>query len=233
MLHKHHFPSTPPSCLPPLSPPPPSPVPVARLRRRPPHMMLVFSRFSPKKEPFEDTTEAVVVLAVGDDGQRGGEVGWGVGGVVGGVSLVVRQVEEGATNKDLDDDNDAMDVAPDKDDAIVHATVGWHPPPPPLLAWWSGRGSCRATMTTGRPPPPPPPVVRKNHEGGGRGQWERATTTRAVVVGRGRKGAGRPAGPLRWRRLPSQTRSWWPTSVRSRTSDALLPSLSRPPGCRH
>ena len=27
--------------------------------RRPPQMMLVFSRFSPKKVPFEDTTEAV------------------------------------------------------------------------------------------------------------------------------------------------------------------------------
>ncbi len=42
--------------------------------------------------------------------------------------LVVRQVEEGATNEDLDDDDDneddAMDVASDKDDAIVHATVG-------------------------------------------------------------------------------------------------------------
>ena len=31
--------------------------------RRPPQMMLVFSRFSPKKVPFEDTTEAVVVEA--------------------------------------------------------------------------------------------------------------------------------------------------------------------------
>ncbi len=39
---------------------------VARPRRLP-HMMLVFSRFSLKKVPFEDTTEAVVVLAVGDD----------------------------------------------------------------------------------------------------------------------------------------------------------------------
>ena len=48
-------------------------------------MMLVFSRFSPKKIPFEDTTEAVVVLAIRGDGQRGGEVEWGVGGVVGGV----------------------------------------------------------------------------------------------------------------------------------------------------
>ena len=39
---------------------------------RPPHMMLVFSRFSPKKVQFEDTTEAVVALAVGRwDGGRG------------------------------------------------------------------------------------------------------------------------------------------------------------------
>ena len=43
------------------------------------------------------------------------------------------------------------------------------------------------------------------------------------------EGAGRAAGPLRWRRLPSQTKSWWPTSGKSRTSDALLPSSSRPP----
>jgi hypothetical protein len=53
-------------------------------------------------------------------------------------------------------------------------------------------------------------------------------TTRAVVVGGGRKGAGQAAEPLRWRRLPSRTRSWWPTSVRSRTSDALLPSCCAP-----
>ncbi len=31
----------------------------ATRRRRPPHIMLVFSRFPPKKVPFEDTTEAV------------------------------------------------------------------------------------------------------------------------------------------------------------------------------
>jgi hypothetical protein len=54
--------------------------------------MRVFSRFSPKKVPLEDTTDSVVVLAVGDNGQRGREVGWGdggwrgVGGVVGGVA---------------------------------------------------------------------------------------------------------------------------------------------------
>jgi len=55
-------------------------------------MMRVFSQFSPKKVPLEDTTDSVVVLAVGDNRQRGGEVGWrdggwrGVGGVVGGVA---------------------------------------------------------------------------------------------------------------------------------------------------
>jgi hypothetical protein len=55
-------------------------------------MMRVSSWFSPKKVPLEDTTDSVVVLAVGDDGRRGGEVGWGdggwkgVGGVVGGVA---------------------------------------------------------------------------------------------------------------------------------------------------
>ena len=82
-----------------------------------------------------------------------GEGRWDGGSMVSWAGLlVVRQVEEGATNKDLDDDDDAMDVASDKDDAIVHATVGWHPSPPPLLAWWLGRGSCRATTTTGRPP---------------------------------------------------------------------------------
>jgi len=62
----------------------------ATRRRQPPHMMLVFSWFSPKKVPFEDTTEAVVVLAVGVNGNgewrwNGGTVvGGGVGGVVGG-----------------------------------------------------------------------------------------------------------------------------------------------------
>ena len=55
-------------------------------------MMRVFSRFSPKKVPLEDTTDSVVVLAVRDDGRWGGEVGWGdggwrgVGGVMGGVA---------------------------------------------------------------------------------------------------------------------------------------------------
>jgi hypothetical protein len=43
-------------------------------------MMRVFSWFSPKKVPLEDTTDSVVVLAVGDDGRRGGEVGWWDGG---------------------------------------------------------------------------------------------------------------------------------------------------------
>jgi len=50
-------------------------------------MMRVFSRFSPKKVPLEDTTDSVVELAVGDDGRWGGEVGWGA--VVGGGSVVV------------------------------------------------------------------------------------------------------------------------------------------------
>ena len=51
----------------------------------PPHMMLVFSRFSPKKVgPFEDSTEAVVVLAVRVDGRPAGVVGWGDGGWRGG-----------------------------------------------------------------------------------------------------------------------------------------------------
>ena len=45
-----------------LPPPPIAAATVAR-PRRPPQMMLVFSRFSPKKVPFEDTTEAVVVEA--------------------------------------------------------------------------------------------------------------------------------------------------------------------------
>ena len=66
-----------------------------------------------------------------------------------------------------------------------------------------------------------------------RGRWTRGTTTtRAVVIGGGREGAGRATGPLRWRRLSSRMRSWWPTSGRSRTSDALLPSSSRPPRLR-
>ena len=63
--------------------------------------------------------------------------------------LAVRQVEEGGTRMDLDDDDDAMDI--DKDNAIVHATAGGTPPPLPRLVRWSGQGSCRATTTTGRP----------------------------------------------------------------------------------
>ena len=72
-----------------LSPPVSAAAVVAR-PRRPPQMMLVFSLFSPKKVPFEDTTEAVVVLAVRDDGEGrwdgGAVVGGGVGDVVGGVA---------------------------------------------------------------------------------------------------------------------------------------------------
>jgi hypothetical protein len=48
----------------PLSLPlPPIAVATVARPRCPPQMMLVFSRFSPKKVPFEDTTEAVVVEA--------------------------------------------------------------------------------------------------------------------------------------------------------------------------
>jgi hypothetical protein len=51
---------------PPRCPPPPLSA-AAVVRRRhcppppPPHMMLVFSRFFPKKAPFEDTTDCVVL----------------------------------------------------------------------------------------------------------------------------------------------------------------------------
>ncbi len=46
----------------PLSLPPPA-ITAATVARpcRPPHMMRVFSRFSPKKVPLEDTTDSVVV----------------------------------------------------------------------------------------------------------------------------------------------------------------------------
>jgi hypothetical protein len=45
-----------------LPPPPIAAATVAR-PRRPPHMMRVFSRFSTKKVPLEDTTDSVVVEA--------------------------------------------------------------------------------------------------------------------------------------------------------------------------
>jgi hypothetical protein len=66
-------------------------------------MMRVFSRFFPKKVPLEDTTDSAVVLAVGDNGRRGGEVGWRdsgwreVGGVMGGVAC--RPVGGGGGNQ--------------------------------------------------------------------------------------------------------------------------------------
>jgi len=44
-----------------LLPPPPIAAATIARPRRPPQMMSVFSWFSPKKVPFEDTTEAVVV----------------------------------------------------------------------------------------------------------------------------------------------------------------------------
>ena len=60
----------------PLSLPPP-PIAAATVARphRPPQMMLVFSRFSPKKVPFEDTTEAVVVEAEAAARRATAEVG--------------------------------------------------------------------------------------------------------------------------------------------------------------
>ena len=45
-----------------LLPPPIAAATVAR-PHRPPHIMRVFSRFSPKKVPLEDTTDTVVVEA--------------------------------------------------------------------------------------------------------------------------------------------------------------------------
>ena len=73
-----------------LPPPPIATTTVAR-PRCPSQMMLVFSQFSPKKVPFEDTTEAVVVeaevaarwaTAVGGSGTPAGYEGvhGGVGG---------------------------------------------------------------------------------------------------------------------------------------------------------
>ena len=91
-----------------------------------------------------------------------GEGRWDGGSVVSWAGLlVVRQVEEGATNEDLDDDDDgdddnddddAMDVASDKDDAIVHATVGWHPPPRPSSR--GGRDEAPVALRQRRAVPP-------------------------------------------------------------------------------
>ncbi len=44
-------------------PPPPIAAATVAHPRCPPHMMRVFSRFSPKKVPLEDTTDSVVVEA--------------------------------------------------------------------------------------------------------------------------------------------------------------------------
>jgi len=46
-----------------LLPPPPIAAEKVARPRHPPQMMLVFSRLFPKKVPFEDTTEAVLVEA--------------------------------------------------------------------------------------------------------------------------------------------------------------------------
>ena len=67
----------------------------ATRRHHPQHMMLVFSWFSPKQIPFEDTTKAVVALAVGRwDGGRGrprrrGRPAKGIGGSAQKRSLVI------------------------------------------------------------------------------------------------------------------------------------------------
>ena len=47
-----------------LLPPPPIAAEKVARPRHPPQMMLVFSRFSPKKVPLEDTTDSVVVVQV-------------------------------------------------------------------------------------------------------------------------------------------------------------------------
>jgi len=67
-------------------------------------MMRVFSRFSPKKVPLEDTTDSVVVLGLSettDDGEGGCDggtvVGGGVGVVVGGIAC--RPVSGGGGNQ--------------------------------------------------------------------------------------------------------------------------------------
>jgi len=140
-------------------------------------------------------------------------------------------VEEGATNEDLDLDNDddykdAMDIASDEDDAIVYVTAGGILPPHPS----SHRGRDEAPVARRRPPPSSPHREKKLQRRGERAMDEGYVDDEGVVGG-GREGAGRAAEPLRWRRLPSRVRSWWPTSGRSRTSDALLQSSSRPPHC--
>ena len=70
--------------------------------------------------------------------------------------LPVRQVEEGGTRMDLDNDDDAMDVASDEDNAIVHATAGGIPPPPAVP-----RAVVRTRLLSrdnDNGPSPPPPV---------------------------------------------------------------------------
>ena len=61
-------------------------------------------------------------------------------------------MEEGATNEDLDldddDDNDVMDVASDEDDAIVYVTAcGVLPPGPSSHGGWD-----KASVARQRPP---------------------------------------------------------------------------------
>ena len=58
-----------------LLPLPPIAAATVACPRHPPQMMLVFSWFSPKKVPFEDTTEAVLVEAEAEAWRATEEVG--------------------------------------------------------------------------------------------------------------------------------------------------------------
>ena len=133
------------------------------------------------------------------------------------------------TNKELDldddDDNDAMDIASDEDDAIVYVTAGGILPPRPSLRG----GRDEAPVTQRQPPPSSSSNREKTSQRRGERAMDEGYDNNEGVLGGGREGAGQVAGPLRWQRLPSQTRSWWSTSERSRTSDALLLLSSRPP----
>ncbi len=131
-----------------------------------------------------------------------GEGRWDGGSVVLWAGLlVVRQVEEGGTNEDLDDedlddddddDDNAMDVMSDKDDAIVHATVGWHPPPRPSSP--GGRDEAPVVL---RLPRAVPPSSSSRREKKLRRRGERAMGTGDDDEGgrrRGGKEGGRASG---------------------------------------
>jgi hypothetical protein len=85
-------------------------------------------------------------------------------------------VEEGVTNEDLDfDDNDAMDVASDEDDAIVHVTAGGILPPRPS----SLGGRDEAPVVRRRTP-------KEGGDGDGRGVRRRRGRSSSGGKGRGR-----------------------------------------------